>query len=126
MNPTATADRQGKELEEQRKIAKLRSLQETFNYEKSITAEFLVSSVESRRRMASPGFPVAIAPRQSASRVMESISSVYLAKPRKSGRLRCDEKIFSKLSISVHAAACGRAAAQAFLIACFYPSARCA
>ena len=86
----ATGDRQASEQEEQRKIAKLRNMQDTFKYEKSITAEFLVSSVESRRRMASAGFPVAVAPRESASRVMEAVSSVYLAKPRKSAARRCE------------------------------------
>ncbi len=68
--------------EEQRKVEKIRSTHAAFNYEKAITTEHLVSSVEGRRRMASPGFPVVTAPRHSASRVMQEISSVYLAKPR--------------------------------------------
>ena len=68
--------------EEQRKVEKIRSTHATFNYEKAITTEHLVSSVEGRRRMSSPGFPVVTAPRESASRVMQEISSVYLAKPR--------------------------------------------
>ena len=74
--------------EEQRKLDKIRSTHETFNYEKAITTEHLVSIVEGKRRMASPGFPVVVAPRESASRVMLEISSVYLAKPRTASSLR--------------------------------------
>jgi len=69
---------------QQRQQAQIRSNLETFRYEKAITAEFLVSSVEGKRSLASRGFPVATAPRQTASRVMHAISSVYLAHPRSS------------------------------------------
>ena len=69
---------------QQRQQAQIRSNLETFRYEKAITAEFLVSSVEGKRSLASRGFPVATAPRQTASHVMHAISSVYLAHPRSS------------------------------------------
>lgn len=62
------------------------TMQKTFRnavtYEKSITAEYLVNAVQGPRRMASPGYPVVVAPRESATDVMRQISSVYLSRPR--------------------------------------------
>jgi copper chaperone CopZ len=70
--------------QEQKRIAVAKRFRDTAEYEKAITAEFLISTVDGKRRMASPGFPVAVAPRKTATPVMREISSVYLARPRTS------------------------------------------
>ena len=59
-----------------------KTFREAVTYEKSITAEYLVNTVQGPRRMASPGYPVVVAPRESATDVMRQISSVYLSRPR--------------------------------------------